>query len=85
MTVAPRRAYSACLKAYETKSASDKMTPEAYAEAVKSACETEKTSFLNALVTFDVAMGTKRAAAQANAQRDLEDYWAESQERFKDR
>lgn len=83
--VAPRKAYSSCIKAFELKSASDKMTPEAYAEAIKTACADEKTAFVTALVNYDVAMGSKRAAAQANAQRDVEDYWIESQERFKDR
>jgi len=83
--VAPRKAYVACLKTFETKSASDKLTPEAYAEAIKTACPSEKTAFMGALVSFDVGMGTKRAAAEANAKRDVEDYWVESQERFKDR
>lgn len=83
--IAPRKAYATCLKAFENKSAADKITPEAYAEAIKTACEEEKTAFITALVNYDVAMGTKRAAALANAQRDVEDYWIESQERFKDR
>lgn len=83
--VAPRKAYAACLKEFENKSAADKVTPEAYAEAIKTACPTEKSAFITALVNYDVAMGSKRAAAEANAQRDAEDYWIESQERFKDR
>jgi len=83
--IAPRKAYAACLKAFENQSATDKVTPEAYNEAVKSACATEMGSFKAALVKYDMAMGAKQAAAQANAQRDVEDYWAESPERFKDR
>lgn len=83
--VAPRKAYAACLKAFEAKSATDKMAPETYTEAIKTACPAERQAFTGALVNYDVAMGVKRAAAEANAQRDVEDYWAESQERFKDR
>lgn len=83
--VAPRKAYATCIKSFENKSAADKMTPEAYAEAIKTACPDEKTAFVTALVNYDVAMGTKRAAAQANAERDVSDYWVESEERFKDR
>lgn len=83
--IAPRKAYAACLKAFENQSASDKMAPEAYGEAVKTACSVEMDSFKSALVKYDMAMGVKRAAAEANAQRDVEDYWAESGERFKDR
>ncbi|WP_037499584.1 hypothetical protein [Sphingomonas jaspsi] len=83
--VAPRKAYAACLKAFEMKSASDKMAADAYAEAVKTACPTELETFKAALIRFDTGMGTKRAVAEANAQRDVEDYWAESSDRFKDR
>lgn len=83
--IAPRKAYAACLKAFEVKSVSDKLTPEAYGEAIKTACPTELGAFKSALIRYDTAMGAKRAAAEANAQRDVEDYWAESQERFRDR
>lgn len=83
--IAPRKTYAACLKAFETKSASDKMTPEAYGEAVKTACPTEMDNFKSALIRYDMAMGVKKAVAEANAQRDVEDYWAESGDRFKDR
>ena len=44
----------------------------------------EAAAFTAALVAFDVAMGTKRAAATANAARDLEDYQLTSVERYRD-
>lgn len=82
---APRKAYEACLRAFEAKSVSDKMTKAAYGEAVKTACPDESQKLVNALVAYDVAMGTKRATALSNAQMDLADYWSESQERFADK
>lgn len=81
---APRKAYVACLKDFEQKSVAAKTTKVAYAEAIKTACPGEAQALTNALVAYDVAMGTKRAAAEANAKLDISDYWAESQERLAD-
>lgn len=80
--VAPRKAFAACIKQFETRSLEQKMTPEAYAVAVKSACQAEAASFINALVAYDVAMGGKRATAAATAASDVADYVLTSQERY---
>lgn len=80
--VAPRRAYATCLKTFEANSLKAKVSTAAYSTAVKSACPTEAAALIQALVAFDVAMGTKRAAANANAQRDLDDYILTSEERY---
>ena len=79
---APRRAYATCLKAFESKNLSEKVATAAYSTAVKAACPSEAAALVQALVAFDVAMGTKRAAATANAQRDLDDYLMTSEERY---
>ena len=81
--VAPRRAYATCLKSFEAKNLGDKVAPAAYSTAVKSACPAEAAALIQALVAFDVAMGTKRTAANANAQRDLDDYMLTSEERYR--
>nr|WP_294849499.1 hypothetical protein [uncultured Sphingomonas sp.] len=78
---APRKAYEACLKDFEKKSVAAKMAKADYSVAVKAACPTESQALVNALVAFDVGMGTKRAAAEENAKMDVADYWAESEER----
>lgn len=78
---APRKAYVACLKEFERKSVADKMPKADYSTAIKTACPAESEALSNALVAYDVAMGTKRAAAEANAKLDISDYWAESEER----
>ena len=81
---APRKAFASCLKTFETNQMKANVAADAYATAVKSACPTEAQALADALVKFDVAMGTKRASAQANAERDLEDYRLTSEERYRD-
>lgn len=81
---APRRNFAACIKQFETKSRSEKMAPDAYAAAVKTACPEEAATLTKALITYDVAMGTKRAAATANAAMDVEDYVLTSTDRYRD-
>lgn len=80
----PRKAYQTCLKGFETKSIQAKMAPADYSTAIKTACGPEATALMNALISFDVAMGSKRASATTNAERDVEDYRLTSEERFKD-
>lgn len=82
--VQPRKNYVACLKRFETKALDDKMEATAYSAAVKTACPDEAAAMTKALVDYDVAMGTKRAAAAANAAIDIADYVATSDERFRD-
>ena len=81
---APRRAFAACLKSFETNQMSAKVDAAAYSNAVKAACPGEAQALSDALVKYDVAMGTKRASAQANAQRDVDDYRLTSEERYRD-
>lgn len=82
---APRKAYEACLRSFEAKGISDKMSKDTYSVAVKEACPAEAQALVNALVAYDTAMGSKRAAAEANAKLDIADYWTESAERLADR
>jgi hypothetical protein len=81
---APRHAFAACLKTFESNQMRAKVAADAYSAAVKAACPTEAQALTDALVKFDVAMGTKRANALANAQRDIDDYRLTSEERYRD-
>lgn len=81
---APRNAFRSCLKSFETNQMKAKVDAGAYAAAVKTACPTEAQALADALIKFDVAMGTKRASAQANAARDVDDYRLTSEERYRD-
>ena len=81
---APRKAYASCIKAFESNQLRAKVDPAAYEAAVKAACPSEAAAFTEALVRYDVAMGTKRASATANAARDVDDYRLSSVERDRD-
>ena len=81
---APRKAFSSCLKLFESNQRSAKVAPDAYSTAVKSACAAEASALSDALIKFDVAMGTKRPAAMTNAERDIDDYRMTSEERYRD-
>jgi len=61
-----------------------KVDPAAYETAVKSACAAEANALSQALIRYDVAMGTKRATALSNAERDVDDYRLTSVERYRD-
>ena len=81
---APRKAYAACVKQFETKSLAAKIDAAAYSTALKGACTSEAAALTKALVDFDVGTGTKRAAAAATAESDVADYRLTSEERFRD-
>lgn len=81
---APRHAFASCLKSFETNQLKAKVAVDAYSTAVKAACPAEAQALEDALVKFDTAMGTKRASALANAQRDVDDYRLTSEERYRD-
>ena len=81
---APRNAFRACLKTFESSQMRANVAADAYAAAVKGACTTEAQALSDALIKYDVAMGNKRTAAQENAQRDVEDYRLTSEERYRD-
>ena len=81
---APRKAFQACLKTFETNQRTAKVAPDAYSAAVKTACPAEAQALTDALVKFDTAMGTKRPTALSNAARDVDDYRLTSEERYRD-
>jgi hypothetical protein len=81
---APRHAFASCLKSFENNQLKAKVAADAYSTAVKGACPTEAQALTDALVKYDTAMGTKRPAAVANAQRDIDDYRLTSEERYRD-
>ena len=84
MIDAPRKAFQACLKTFESNQRQAKIAADAYSTAVKEACPAEAKALTDALVRFDTAMGTKRPAAMSNAQRDVDDYRLTSEERYRD-
>ena len=80
----PRKAYSTCIRSFETRSLAAKMDAGAYSTALKAMCSAEAAALARALTEYDVAMGTKRAEAVATAESDVADYRVTSEERFRD-
>jgi hypothetical protein len=60
------------------------MDPAAYATALKASCTAAAAALARALTEYDIAMGSKRAAAMATAESDVADYRLTSEERFCD-
>jgi len=81
---APRKAFQACLRSFETNQRQAKVAADNYSTAVKAACQPEASALSDALIKFDTAMGTKRPTAISNAQRDVDDYRLTSDERYRD-
>ena len=81
---APRHAFQACLKTFESNQRQAKVAADANSASVKTACPSEAQALTDALVKFDTAMGTKRPTALSNAQRDVDDYRLSSDERYRD-
>ena len=81
---APRKAYSACIRQFETTSRAAKLQPAAYSTAIKGACPAQAAALTRALTEFDIAMGSKRATAASNAAIDVGDYLVTSDERYRD-
>ena len=81
---APRKAYSACIRQFETTSRAAKMAPAAYSIAIKGACPAQAAALTRALIEFDITMGSKRATAASNAAIDVGDYLGNSDERYRD-
>ena len=81
---APRKAYSACIRAVEKKSLDARATAAAYSATLRASCQEEAARLTAALIAYDIAMGSKRAAATQNAATDVADYVTTSEERYAD-
>ena len=81
---APRKAFAACLKDYETRSLAANTDAVAFAAGLGAICTAEGDTLARALVAYDIAMGGKRASAAANAASDVADYRLTSDERYRD-
>ena len=81
----PRAGFSDCLKQANQKAQSEKVGPEAYAAFLRSQCTDQAAAFKNALVSFDVKNGIKRAQASSDADLQIDDYIAGSTESYQAR
>ena len=82
---APRHAFQTCLKTFETNQLQGKGCARRLCDGGQGRLSKPRRQALaDALVKFDTAMGTKRPAALANAERDVDDYRLTSDERYRD-
>ncbi len=79
---APRQDFTDCLKKASLQAAAQKVAPDQYSAFAKQQCSGPGDSFKGALVAFDTKNGVKRAKASSDADLQLDDYIASSQEKY---
>ena len=79
---APRQAYTDCLKQASLEAAAKQVAAGQYSTFANQHCSSQAASFKGALVAFDVKNGVKRSQASSDAQLQLDDYLAMSQEKY---
>ncbi|OHD05236.1 hypothetical protein [Sphingopyxis sp. RIFCSPHIGHO2_12_FULL_65_19] len=79
-----RAAFTKCLRAHLKKQLEAKVSEAEFALSVKSACETEQSSFAAAVTAANRAGGDSAADAAENAEMQVDDYHANFTDKFKD-
>ena len=79
---APRQDFTDCLKKASLQAAAQKVAPDQYSAFAKQQCTGASQSFKAALVAFDTKNGVKRDRAASDADLQLDDYIASSQEKY---
>ena len=79
-----RKEYNRCLTAYMKASVEKKADEAAYTSGITGACGAKETAFRTASIAVDGAAGIRRAAAEENANMEIQDMRTNSVEMFKD-
>jgi hypothetical protein len=79
-----RAAFTKCLRQEVKKSLDAKTAPDEFATAIKSKCEPTRATFRAALIAADRAGGDSAENAAQNADEQIEDYYANFADKFKD-
>ena len=79
-----RKALGTCLSKFVHEKLPDKMEAAAFRAAAKTACGAQVTAFRTAWVNYDVAMHSKRADAEQNADSQIDDYLQNSTDSYVD-
>ena len=79
---APRQDFTDCLKKASLQAAAQKVAPNQYSTFANQQCTAQAAGFKAALVAFDTKNGVKKAQASSDAQAQLDDYVASSQEKY---
>lgn len=78
-----RSALTDCLRAAVTQAKSSKVAPDAVVEQMKQACAAQAGKLKAALVAIDVKNGISRKQASADADLQLDDYYAAQEDRYR--
>jgi hypothetical protein len=70
----PRKAYGACLQKTVKAKVDAKLARADLMTELHNACAAEEAAFVKSIADYDVAMGSKRAVAEAGAREQVEDY-----------
>ena len=81
----PRAAFDQCLQQADAKAKSEKVEPTAYSAYLRGLCTSQAAAFKDALVSFDVKNGVKRAQASSDADLQIDDYIAGSLDNYQAR
>jgi len=79
---APRDGYADCLHRVISQAEAQKVAPDQYNDFAKQQCAAEGAKFKAALIAFDTKNGVKRGQAASDADMQLDDYLATSQEKY---
>ena len=78
-----RSALVDCLRTASAEAKKGKVAPDAVAAHMKQACGAQHGALKSALVAFDVKNGISRKQASADADLQLEDYYATQEEKYR--
>ncbi|MCL6682973.1 hypothetical protein [Sphingomonas alba] len=78
----PRDDYANCLHKIQSQAEAQKVAPDQYSAFAKQQCSSQGATFKAALVAFDTKNGVKRDRASSDADMQLDDYVASSQEKY---
>ena len=82
--VMPRKNFGNCLNKVVQGKVGDKLAEDAFKAAAKAACASEENAFRTAWVNYEVGMKTKRADAEQNANSQIDDYFQNAVENYKE-
>ena len=78
----PRMAFGNCLKQAEASAKAQKVSLDAYADFLRTACSAQGDKLKAALVAFDVKNGVGRSRASNDAAADVTEQFSASQENY---
>lgn len=78
----PRQAFSTCLKTAAATAQAQKIAIDQFSTHIMQTCSAQADGFRNALISFDVKHGIKRAQATSDAQMQVDDYILMSKESY---